>query len=134
MLTLSWHRRYLLPTTLQCADGILTLLYLLPLQSSTAVAAVAATTAATNAHLSVQVEEQMSSIDEVKHQIQLASCLEAVAQCHDVGVHHCCQDITLSTDVVPVILLQDALLAHDLHGIYLAAGASTDLEDLHVHT
>lgn len=89
------------------------------------------TAPAADAHLSVQVEEQVSSIDEVQHQVQLAGCLEAVAQCYDVRVHDCCQNITLSTNIVAMVLLQDSLLAHHLHGKYSATGASTDLKHLH---
>lgn len=81
-------------------------------------------------HLAVQVEEQVASVDEVQHQVQLAGALEAVAQRDDVGVHHGREQVTLRPHVVAVVPLQDALLAHHLHGKHLAAGARTHLEDL----
>ena len=84
----------------------------------------------TTTYLPIQVEEQMPSIQEVQYQVQLARSLEAVAQGNNVRVQHRSQQVTLCLDVVSMLLLEDALLAHDLHGIHLAGTTLAHLEHL----
>ncbi len=48
--------------------------------------------------------------------------LEAEAQRDDVGVHHGGEQVALGAHVLGVVALQDALLAHHLHGVDGARG------------
>ncbi len=57
--------------------------------------------------------------------------LEGAAQSDNVGMEDCRQHFTLGANIVAVVLGQDALLAHHLHGVYLPTVLLADLKHLY---
>lgn len=56
--------------------------------------------------------------------------LERVAEGDNVGVEYGCQHIALLPDVLPMVFLQDLLLAHHLHGVNVTSVLLAHLKHL----
>ena len=70
--------------------------------------------------LSLQVEEQFTTIDIVQHKVQLRASLEGVVEANEEGMLDVLQqNITFSHDVLDLISLDNGLLLQDLDGIAL---------------
>lgn len=56
--------------------------------------------------------------------------LERVTKGDYVGMQDCSQDLAFSSDIISMLLLQDFLFPHHLHGIYLPCVLLSDLKYL----
>lgn len=68
----------------------------------------------------------------VRQPAAAANYLEGAAECDNVRVEHGSKDFTLRPDIVTMVSRQDALLAHNFHGIHLACALAAHLEHLHI--
>jgi hypothetical protein len=63
------------------------------------------------------VREELAAVDKVHDEVELVGRLERHVQRHEKRVAHLLQNAALGLDVLGVVLLDNDLLVHDLHGI-----------------